>query len=47
MFQFKAYSTTTGNISENYILTSAIGTERKNNTLFVSKIEGVFIKPIL
>lgn len=29
------------------MLTSAIGTERKNNTLFISKIEGIFIKPIL
>lgn len=47
MFQFKAYSTSTGNISENFVLTSAVGTDRKSNTLFVSKLEGQFIKPVL
>ena len=47
MFQFKAYSTSIGNISENFVLTSAVGTDRKSNTLFVSKLEGQFIKPVL
>jgi hypothetical protein len=37
----------TGNIAENFTLTSAIGTDRKTHTLFTSKLEGNFIKPVL
>lgn len=47
MFQFKAHSLQTGYIFENYSLSSAIGTDRKNTTLFQSKFEGNFIKPNL
>ena len=47
MFQFKAYSKTVGKINENYSLSSAIGTERKNNLLFTTNIQGDFIKPTL
>ena len=47
MFQFKAYSTHPGKISEVYTLSSAIGTERKNNILFNTKMEGEFLVPSL
>jgi hydrocephalus-inducing protein len=46
-FQFKAFSAEIGKISEQFILTTTAGNERKTNTLFVSTFEGEFTKPTL
>ena len=47
MFQFKAYSTKKGKLSETFQLMAQIGKERKSNLLLSTTIEGNFLIPSL